>query len=1822
MKSVHSAIISKKRYPEYRYAKNKFGDGIHVLWGIDENGKVHVASIKFDKDKFRGDDARYWLKEHDYVLQWFVDAEEETKIGDNMEKGNMEECQNLEGLSDKMLMEKDPENNLSGKLQKYKEIYHATNIPIKKFNKRRPTFFTGSLDLARAWGQEHYEEYDIIVLFIPINKIIDVTELMPCWKFEHLVINGMPSNTDIYYHRGCNDGYMIRNMAKYKKSHYYFGDYLQLHYDLIEMEQNDEEKQEAISNKMLMEKAPVNKLSGLKSVHSAIISKKRYPEYRYAKNKFGDGIHVLWGIDGDGKVHVASIKFDKDKFRGDDARYWLKEHDYDIQWFVDAEEEGLSFAVYHGSPHSFDKFTMDKIGTGEGVQAYGWGLYFTDKKSIAEWYADKLGGWEIIWVDKKKNAIFFQKMKNRLVTFYDENLNEDDDFYDYYKSILDEPEKLIEWAEDKIISEYKIFKDLGRTKKLINNELREVPLANIEARLIRELALDLIENIKEIKFKKNIYKVKIHGDKDINELNFMDWDKVIGEIIFQKIISSIESEGIKVWHSTDPGGRKNTTINYWIGTDGYAMNFKDSGEKIYQGLSHIFKSEKEASLFLLRAGIDGIKYCTGDTRNKGCDAFNYVLFDEKAVKIEEHQMYGIEDYMEKENVEECRNLEGLSDKMSKEEIFNNTTYHIDCYGSHHNQSDCQIYALYKDSETNLNKIIGYITFSVFNKEYYINYIFVEKEYRRIGVASKLLLKLMEKEKIEWHQIKHSLQTDEGYEFIKNFKETRNLEGLSDKMLAKRIIDNFQEIREFADKTYPIPVETRLGLTSINVYSAKDKVMIGQIDLESGEIIEGQIDLYSGNVETEYYDEWTKRLRDFIMQPGKMSVKEQEQAQLFGIGDKDRLYQSSVYVARETIKPKYLEFYNLDNFDDIPLYVGETVKIDGKWYYVEIQDKIYAKKPEWFNNPTMREDKIFIKPLRKEMYQYQKSFKVEDSGQSKIFGIGKITSQSREERWTKLNDRFGWIKNRLSGARYQKIEEALLKAKEILGIELNCEVTEKSLLISGDTTKIATQTERIPAYYAIAELFYLQPSHNYQDYSKNQCYPENCQTRDYSGDKVEKEKILRIIRDFDPIHLVTDNPSALEGPPVITEPGIVLGGNSRSIAMQIIAKDTIKYDSLYLPALKKKLESFGFNKNAMSKFRNPVLVRIIDIPLSKCSTYSNMLNKGQTQAMNEVTEAIALARQFEEKHDAFENIAQIISENDSDSTFKELVNNPEIARKIIKELEGTGIITPSNTNEWLSGAREFSDKGKTLLEFMLLASILPDKTLLDQVGSYSNKILRAIPQLIVIKSLSPEWNIIPEIQKAVKLEYQRRQTGAISTPEQLINQTSIDSAKIDEKTANVWMILHYSKPRDFKPIMEKYIKTAKGSQGGSMFSEEKTNPGDVLKFYVEYAKSGKGLEGLMDYSDNSELIINNSQLSDEDIVTKGKYKVYEWKLKKTESGRYAMFWKKKNAKIWRVYMLPGDNMGKNQALAKMKKILEEFINNDGLSDTFGEIDNSTLNTQHSTLGDVIAVPDADLTVPELKIEDSKEIEVGSPKPEEGSTKSLVESQEDNSKLKIQNSKFPEEDGLPQLPTTTDILNAHTKGKPLILKRTKPLFNRLLEPFSMLIYGKAGHGKTSLALIIAEDLEPNGKSLYILADKGTIDTRLKEQIERLKIHKDITFYPSKDWANPGVENYLDDDTYKFIIIDKTNDVFNIKQEEFKDLIEKYPNKSFIYVARTNKAGKEYIGDPEIAFKVDTIVLVENMTARTIEKHRDGEVGKTMPLMETKNTWDWKENMAKAS
>lgn len=70
------------------------------------------------------------------------------------------------------------------------------------------------------------------------------------------------------------------------------------------------------------------------------------------------------------------------------------------------ENPGFYQSAWHGSPHDFVEFLLSAIGTGEGAQAHGWGLYLAEKREAASGYGGKLYHVEIpdndVLIDEQK----------------------------------------------------------------------------------------------------------------------------------------------------------------------------------------------------------------------------------------------------------------------------------------------------------------------------------------------------------------------------------------------------------------------------------------------------------------------------------------------------------------------------------------------------------------------------------------------------------------------------------------------------------------------------------------------------------------------------------------------------------------------------------------------------------------------------------------------------------------------------------------------------------------------------------------------------------------------------------------------------------------------------------------------------------------------------------------------------------------------------------------------------------------------------------------------------------------------------------------------------------------------------------------------------------------------------------------------------------------------------------------------------------------------------------------------------------------------------
>lgn len=299
------------------------------------------------------------------------------------------------------------------------------------------------------------------------------------------------------------------------------------------------------------------------------------------------------------------------------------------------QKAGVYFqAAWHGSPYQIDKFSWDHIGKGEGVQAFGWGGYFSDLRDIGEDYARKLAKKVLVigdtsfsvgdFISSDEKISNFEEWMDKTFPPKNNNIDSESLFHVISSLIWDRNVKQI--TSDSI----KSIINERYSKKLINT-------------LDRNYLLDQIKSISNITLEKNrfLYKVELHKGKTTEQYDWLVWDKPMPKSMAEKIRKYVGDDIFNEWNEILI---ENTNVDL---TDGEL-----TGKEIYSFLTRIASEDglpnssqiddniqKEASLFLLRAGIDGIKYpaesiARGAT-SETARGFNYVVFDENAVTIEE-----------------------------------------------------------------------------------------------------------------------------------------------------------------------------------------------------------------------------------------------------------------------------------------------------------------------------------------------------------------------------------------------------------------------------------------------------------------------------------------------------------------------------------------------------------------------------------------------------------------------------------------------------------------------------------------------------------------------------------------------------------------------------------------------------------------------------------------------------------------------------------------------------------------------------------------------------------------------------------------------------------------------------------------------------------------------------------------------------------------------------------------------------------------------------------------------------------------------------------
>jgi hypothetical protein len=307
-------------------------------------------------------------------------------------------------------------------------------------------------------------------------------------------------------------------------------------------------------------------------------------------------------------------------------------------------ENILDEDLYHGSPYDFEEFLLDKIGSGEGAQAFGWGLYFTELEGIAKHYAETL--------KEVKSYIFNTEMPN----YYNES-----NLHPKIKKIAEDVIKEMPNGVYKKNNIPFINDGIGTARLILQKTIGlfggtfNTEYINLDERINDSnytykkygyhtalgmealLAKKLIENGMEVKINKFLYYIKFKNNKSLNDFNWLEWDKPINENQKEQILNGFKKENYS-------GRVRFVDGEFYIFYSDTDKRILDKGKEFYRALAGDKNyTEKKTSLFLLSVGIDGIKFpaesiARGMT-SENARGFNYVIFDPSIIKIEQKTKY-------------------------------------------------------------------------------------------------------------------------------------------------------------------------------------------------------------------------------------------------------------------------------------------------------------------------------------------------------------------------------------------------------------------------------------------------------------------------------------------------------------------------------------------------------------------------------------------------------------------------------------------------------------------------------------------------------------------------------------------------------------------------------------------------------------------------------------------------------------------------------------------------------------------------------------------------------------------------------------------------------------------------------------------------------------------------------------------------------------------------------------------------------------------------------------------------------------------------------
>jgi len=440
-------------------------------------------------------------------------------------------------------------------------------------------------------------------------------------------------------------------------------------------------------------------------------------------------------------------------------------------------------------------------------------------------------------------------------------------------------------------------------------------------------------------------------------------------------------------------------------------------------------------------------------------------------------------------------------------------------------------------------------------------------------------------------------------------------------------------------------------------------------------------------------------------------------------------------------------------------------------------------------------------------------------------------------------------------------ETLLEVPSVIAGPPKTKGAETIVFVAGENG----QPKALKARYVLKEAGDVVASHDpTAGFGKRKDYPAGVQERAYHNDRAEQRKVMNNARRLRGEFVINTNPDAVNGPPMVTEDGHALGGNSRAMSMQLAYHAHPEVAAEMKTYLEEHAHEVGFSTEDVQAMKKPILVRVVEGEHSheEKKLLVRQMNESFTQAMDPRTMQVAMGRKLDDA-----TLSSLADGMDEGETLAQFLTSSR-AQGFVAKLSSAGIIDARNENQYkVAKTGRLNADGRTLVSRILTGRLVGDADVLSNTQPRTiDSVARATPHIVAATKSGAGYDLGSDMATAIRdlNELRQRQADGVTTGVDSAMTPSdfegffaqmdlfgggsgreLESQSNERAKLLLWALIKKPGSQQLATVFKDYAKQAAEhpeAQGGLDFGGgAKVSPTEVLRGVVDRATGRKSRE---------------------------------------------------------------------------------------------------------------------------------------------------------------------------------------------------------------------------------------------------------------------------------------------------------------------------------------------------------------------------------------------